>query len=826
MRNFDYACVFEAFPDNSLQVAPAEDVTRPSGLNNPTPLISVRAAKEPSGLEAVKLVGSHDTRSVGQERGMRARPCSPRFELSSHVEDIKRVHVACPETTPPFFHFPTRGLSRFRERLAKKMALYEDDPSSFTTDRLTYASEKLVQLVMSGELTHRCPVPDDGPLDPSPDLNQGGDETTKRKQNNSFQCANGKSNNRKARRIVKLLRADQHLKVVKDPSGGLKRLPKHIECGSLRTSVRSMFAPGLSPVQELSIKTTQKAEGKPCRRCSTLLEGRYLMAYKKARLSPQVCDDRHLQLFTEAFSRNVPSGWDKRKSPYVPNGHATRQYTRSQGGNWQQEPFSTEPRVELVWSSGKPRVVTLYSSRNVEVLTPLHNSLYSFLKGRNWLLVGSPTSEKLRRLREGTRGAEWQSFDYEAATDNIKTMYVRRMVEVLIEKSDDLSVEEVDCLRVLSELSLGGSVAESGQPMGSPMSFPLLCLVNKTVFDMSLTDLFLEGKISFREWSEHRCLINGDDLLTRSTSEGDLVSAVRLNGGAVGLRVNEAKTMVSSRWAEINSTVFEDASTGVEGEEFTIEERKKTNVSALWMDAGVNDVVGYSCESAATAKGISAIVKNNKSRLARQKIKTYSRPGPVVLSALLRSKAIRIAISSQPDFDVPEAPNPFAMEVEPDGFNVTRAEVFEVVTSEVTKVRERGKWKELFGILRNLKLQRKRNTASQVGSADRKTAKLILQTKPPRAERRMQMRCLTRYWVKKRKEEILAGDEVFIPAPSEVIVFDGESCSPFTQIQSLLKEFKIKNARSPLPAFGSPRVCIEGDYIKLSADEGEVRFSE
>lgn len=213
MRNFDYACVFEAFPDNSLQVAPAKDVTRPLGLNNPTPPISVGAAKEPSGLEAVKLVGSHDTRSVGQERSMRARPCSPRFELSSHVEDIKRVHVACPETTPPFFHFPTRGLSRFRERLAKKMALYEDDPSSFTTDRLTYASEKLVQLVMSGELTHRCPVPDDDSLDPSSDLNQGGDETTKRKQNNSFQCANGKSNNRKARRIVKLLRADQHLNV-------------------------------------------------------------------------------------------------------------------------------------------------------------------------------------------------------------------------------------------------------------------------------------------------------------------------------------------------------------------------------------------------------------------------------------------------------------------------------------------------------------------------------------------------------------------------------------------------------------------------------------
>jgi len=611
-------------------------------------------------------------------------------------------------------------------------------------------------------------------------------------------CGRQIENSRKAKKIVKLLAVDQSLKVDRDLRGKPKTLPKHIVCGSLRTIVRNLYAPGLSPVQELSVKTISKTDSQPCEFCLLRYEGK-LADFKRQRLSSQYVDQQHLQLFGEAFSRNVPAGWNKRKQPYIPNGHATKDSSRRDGGNWNKESFSEDCGLSLVWSSGKPRVVTMYSSFNVEVLTPLHNSLYSFIKGRNWLLLGPPTQERLRYLGAGTKGTRWLSFDYESATDNIKIMYVRRMIELLIDKGEGLSVDEVDCLRALAHPRFDGELAESGQAMGSPMSFPLLCLINKTIFDMALTDLLIEGEIPFKEWTGHRCLINGDDLLTRSTSSGDLSAAIALHGGKAGLRVNLEKTMDSEVWAEINSTAFY-------GDAESVEIRKKTNVSSLWMGSDVSDVVGFACESTRTCIGFGRVVAANASRLARQKIKNFSKLRPVLLSALLRSKKIRVAIASLPSSEVPEAPNPFRMETEPVGFHVTREESFEAVTAEVTRVRGLNLWKELPGAVRRLGKLRKRVRASEVATCDRKTARRLLEPKPPSTEKRV-MRCLVVRWENKLREGLLAASE-FLYEPADRCFFDGESCSPFVQIKNFLSGFKNR-------AVPKSDLAFELDYLEF-----------
>nr|UJQ91936.1 MAG: putative RNA-dependent RNA polymerase [Botourmiaviridae sp.] len=586
-----------------------------------------------------------------------------------------------------------------------------------------------------------------------------------------------------------------------------------------------MYAPGLSPVQELSIKTAAKAEGDPCSRCRSVMSRR-LDAYQKARLSPQDVDPQHLERFSRAFAMNVPEGWDGRRSPYVPNGHATLRSGRRGGGNWVEDSFSEECRVEQVFRDGKARIVTLYSSYNVATLTPLHHSLYSFLKGRNWLLVGSPTDERLRYLRAGCAGNQWLSFDYESATDNIKTAYVQRAVDVLISKGTSLTEEEVRCLRVVANLVLDGARAHSGQPMGSPMSFPLLCLINKTVVDLALADLLSAGEIPFGEWTGHRCLINGDDLLTRSTSGGDLVAAVRRQGALVGLRVNESKTMVSPHWAEINSTAFFQRDEGLFAD---VSVRKKTNVSALWMEADVTDVLLFAEQATVSARGFGVVLGNNVSRLARQKIKTSRALPPWLKGVLLRKRAFREALTSTPDSSVPDAPNPFPMEAEPEGFSLTQEEVFRSVTDEVTRVRERGTWKELPGIVRDLKRRRKRITSTQVGPADRKTAALVIRTKPPVPEKRFVLRCLRRTWENKRREELLAADRDQILDPAGVLVFDGESCSPFVQIRELLKGFKQKRA-SPESSRGLGTYVFKcgcpDDPVLVPGSEEEVRFCE
>ncbi|QKI79888.1 RNA-dependent RNA polymerase [Erysiphe necator associated ourmia-like virus 58] len=585
-------------------------------------------------------------------------------------------------------------------------------------------------------------------------------------------CARSSQLRRKAQKIVKLLAVDQSLKAVTP-------LPPTFVCGELRTKVRSMYAPELTLVQELSIKTSAKAESQPCSFCEGLQEGK-MEQWKVRRLQPVDVSQRSLEEFGVAFAKNIPTGWNLRRSPYVPNGHASKSNQRCQGGNWNEEAFDTGCSVQLVHSAGKPRIVTLYSSYNVAVLTPLHHSLFASIKKKNWLLVGAPTDERLRYLAAGCKGDLWHSFDYESATDNIKTAYVQRAVEILIAKGEGLTDDEVRCLRVLSNLELDRGVATTGQPMGSPMSFPLLCLVNKTVVDLALTDLLQAGEIQFKEWTGHRCLINGDDLLTRSTSSGRLESAIARRGSEIGLIVNKEKTLTDPEYGEINSTVFKNCV-----------RQKKTNVAALWMGSEVGDCLGFAHESTRTGTGFSMVAQNNATRLARQKIKTsvelpYSRKMLVLSCGKLKT-----ALKSVPTSSVPEVTNLFPVVAEPDGYDLTREEEDCAIGLEVQRVRERGAWKALPS-------EKRKNTAARKAVRSELCSRLkpfsLLRKKEPDGKERVLL-CLARAWEKKVKNEIFLAEPVEYPC---LIVSDFSRIAAF---EDEIKAFKDKRKGvRPIPS--------------------------
>jgi len=603
--------------------------------------------------------------------------------------------------------FPYKGAHLFRDRLYDKRLSY---------DSYNILEDAVARLV---EMTVDIPPPPTELEEPTV-------------------CALSAALRRKARAIVKLLRADQRLKAVHP-------LPKNIVCGSLRSTVRSMYPLSLTVAQELSIKSSTKVEAQPCGFCEAEQKS-LLDKWKKARRQPVSVDQQHLEEFRRAFSRNVPEGWDKDKKRvcWVPNGHASDEFHRSEGGNWNRQEFCREPRVELVYSAGKPRIVTLYSSYNTEVLKPLHDTLYTTIKRKGWLLVGSPTYERLKRLSDGCDGRDWLSFDYSSATDNIKLSYVRAMVDVLKQKSVGMSVDEINCLDVLGDLRVDEESAHSGQPMGSLMSFPLLCLANKTVVDMALSSLLTSGKIDFREWSRHRCLINGDDLLTKDTSSGGLVDAIVAEGSKVGLVVNKEKTMRHPELGEINSTVFKNC---------VLE--KKTNVSALWMGSDVSDVLGFAREATTTPRGFRMVVLANASRLARQKIKTaHHLPGDLV-KQILTSKRLKHAISAQPSSRVPELTNLFPVETMPDGFALSWEEKVEVLTARVNRVRDEGQWRSLPTERRRLTRLRKDLAAAPGERLPGRKIFKLLQPKKTTPEKTV-LSIFAREWERKRKEELLA----------------------------------------------------------------------
>nr|UYL95390.1 MAG: RNA-dependent RNA polymerase [Tonghua Narna tick virus 2] len=605
-------------------------------------------------------------------------------------------------------------------------------------------------------------------------------------------CARQKELYRKARAIVKLLWADQRLKAVRP-------LPKDIVCGSLRSKVRSIYDSELTVAQELSIKTSMKVEAQPCDACEDR-QVSPLVEWKKARLQPESVDQRHLEQFKRAFARNVPDGWDAGKEHvcFVPNGHATNECTRREGGNWNRQEFSREPSVQLVYSAGKPRVVTLYSSFNTEVLKPLHDRLYSVLKRKGWLLVGSPTREKLTRLRDGTAGPNWLSFDYSSATDKIKLAYVRAMIDVLKQKSVGLSEDEINCLDVVGDLRVDCESAESGQPMGSLMSFPLLCLVNKTVVDMALTRLLVSGKIRFKEWTGHRCLINGDDLLTRDVSSGGLVEAIEVEGAQVGLVVNKDKTMVDPEYGEINSTVFKNCV-----------EEKKTNVSSLWMGSDVVDVMGFAREATKTPRGFRSVVLANVSRLARSKTKTVHRLPGDLIAQVLASKRLKHAISARPASEGPQLTNLFPVVPLPDGYDLSRRDEVVVLHREVDRARDLGLWHGL-----NAQKKKAINIRKEIKAIPgerlpgRKIWKLLQPKKTSPVKTTLS--CFAREWEKQRKEALLADDAGDDPL---MIVSD------LSGIERMLDTIRyMKTKEMGVRAVEAP-VQLDEDFVSLRAAE-------
>nr|WAK77820.1 MAG: RNA-dependent RNA polymerase [Botourmiaviridae sp.] len=454
-----------------------------------------------------------------------------------------------------------------------------------------------------------------------------------------------------------------------------KEPPQQIICGGLRSAVRQCFSDDLAIIWELSFKTIQKIEKSCCDVCLPLFEEK-LGQWKEARFQPVAVDVDHLERFRIAMRQNIEKGWDRRRTPFVPNGHATRRYTRKEGGNWNREEFDSECRTELVFSSGKPRVVTLYSAENTRILAPLHYSLYDMLKKRGWLLVGDPTDQHVQKLT----GASLLSFDYSSATDNIKSAYVRVAVEVLEEMADHISSDEHKALQVLANLRIDGRETYSGQPMGSVLSFPLLCIINKTVVDMALTAMLNRKEISFKEWSSHPLLVNGDDLLLREVRKTtNLRGEIVLQGSEVGLIVNKEKTLVSDQFGEINSTLFEWGC-----------KQRKFNAASMWMDAGVEDVLGFAAQASPDGKTFRKIVRRNARTLAKQADKHLAEiPYPLV-AICRQDKVIRKAITSLPDRVRPTEQGVISMAPRPENYSLTRDEEHNAMKEEIERVRDAG----------------------------------------------------------------------------------------------------------------------------------------
>jgi hypothetical protein len=210
-----------------------------------------------------------------------------------------------------------------------------------------------------------------------------------------------------------------------------------------------------------------------------------------------------------------------------------------------------EPFKVRVITMGDEAVYHLARRYQPRLWKPLHN----FRASR---LVGETTKDGAMidfasKLGRGSRDL-LISGDYKAATDHLPSELSEYWLEGAMERTNVPFEDRPAMLAALTRhLFEDGQVQKSGQLMGSPVSFPVLCLVNLAVVWMTLD--YSQNNRRIHDLEEEPVLVNGDDLLF----EGDYWTYLTWKAIAAyaGLLPSIGKTLVSPRFCSINSQLWE-----------------------------------------------------------------------------------------------------------------------------------------------------------------------------------------------------------------------------------------------------------------------------
>nr|UJQ92002.1 MAG: putative RNA-dependent RNA polymerase [Botourmiaviridae sp.] len=202
-------------------------------------------------------------------------------------------------------------------------------------------------------------------------------------------------------------------------------------------------------------------------------------------------------------------------------------------------------RVCSVDTGGKKRIISVPSA-NMNLLRPLHVSMYNHLSRFPWLLRGDAKPSKFRDFSP-VEGEVFVSGDYESATDNLNQEVQQVILASILDNC--LSVPPGIQEMAMSTLRCGLTdrkqtrivVQSRGQLMGNLLSFPLLCLVNFLAFKYAVP-----RNVPLR--------INGDDIVFRARA--DEANRWVKEVGRSGLTLSLGKTMLHKTVFSLNSSWF------------------------------------------------------------------------------------------------------------------------------------------------------------------------------------------------------------------------------------------------------------------------------
>jgi hypothetical protein len=243
------------------------------------------------------------------------------------------------------------------------------------------------------------------------------------------------------------------------------------------------------------------------------------------------------------------------------------EYLKQQDLDWQSETFiQTDAQIHTVLEPLKARIITSGDAATYHWARMVQRKVHGTLrKDRYMQLMGVPHSaEYFTEKYKGKvlkKGWFWVAGDYDAATDG---MNPKISLAFCAKIGDWLAFTKNEIKRYQSTMcghkihypewtGLEEVVQIWGQLMGSPSSFPALCVANLVGFWVALEE-FLGREVTYEEMEEYCVQINGDDIAFMSNQElYDIWKKIMTD---IGLTPSIGKNFQSDKWMMINSTCY------------------------------------------------------------------------------------------------------------------------------------------------------------------------------------------------------------------------------------------------------------------------------
>jgi hypothetical protein len=226
-----------------------------------------------------------------------------------------------------------------------------------------------------------------------------------------------------------------------------------------------------------------------------------------------------------------------------------------------------EARVEAVLEPLKVRTISKGPAVEYDAAKPVQKDLHKILRRMNpFRLIGRPFQvgdlTDIRRAQERIGSLEnhqWLSIDYSSATDGLSARLSEAILDSILSClafenfGYYLMLKKVLAPHRISYPKVAGKQLEdvqqrNGQLMGSPLSFPVLCIANLALYLMVRRQTRPEARL--RDLLD-AVLINGDDMIYIGTEEEWEIHHIL--GAKFGLAMSPGKAYKHVSYANINS---------------------------------------------------------------------------------------------------------------------------------------------------------------------------------------------------------------------------------------------------------------------------------